>query len=91
MIRAGGSGYSTNGGNKEGSWGCGPWDVCFVYGRCSHMPTYLEIGKPIAISGNWQTLGEAAPSKGQQSPNMSKHQIQKLENVGWLKQATDGS
>ena len=46
------------------------------------MPTCLAIGKPIAISGNWQALEEAAPSKGQPSPNMSKPQIQKLENVG---------
>lgn len=45
------------------------------------MPTCLEIGKPIAISGNWQALGQGQ-QKGQQSPNMSKHQIQKLENVG---------
>ena len=62
-----------------GGVGPGMFALC-MEGALPCQPIW-KLASQIAISGNWQALGEAAPSKGQQSPNMSKHQIQKLENV----------
>ena len=68
----------------------GPPSVTSTWGGHPLKVVILAVGTEPGVGqtlcrpqdGPRTALAEAAPSKSQQSPNMSKHQIQKLENVG---------